>query len=154
MLAPPAQIEQVEQLLASRPVRGLVAASPQERTEEALAQVAMSAHEQVVEDAEAAEEADVLERARDAERRYVVRARVRDRAAGDRDRARGRTIDAGHAVEERRLARAVRTDERDRLALGDLEAHVGESLDAAEAERQAAHLEQRYAHVQKSGANS
>ncbi|MPN08093.1 hypothetical protein SDC9_155370 [bioreactor metagenome] len=43
-----------------------------------------------------------------------------------------RVIDAGHTVESRRLARAVRADERDDFALIDLQRKIVDSDNAAE----------------------
>src|SRR5207302_1565133 len=51
--------------------------------------------------------------------------------------------DAGDAVEERRLAGAVRSDQPERLALLEREGHAGQRIDAAEAHRDALGLQER-----------
>ena len=65
----------------------------------------------VLERRHGAEEADVLERAADPERRDLVLRQSGDLVAVEDDLAGGRRVDAGEHVEERRLAGAVRADQ-------------------------------------------
>jgi hypothetical protein len=71
----------------------------------------------VVEHAQRAKEADVLEGAGDPGGDDAVRAEAGERAAGEGDRTGSRGIEAGDEVECSRLARAVRADQADQLAL-------------------------------------
>ena len=64
-------------------------------------------------------------------------------AALEQDVALVGLVDAGDQVEERRLAGAVRADHADDLALVDVQVELGDDLQAAERERDAAQLEQR-----------
>src|SRR3546814_14500828 len=63
-----------------------------------------------------------------------MRVHRRQPAALEGDAARPRLVEAIDAVEHRRLAGAVRADDREDLALADLEADVVDRGDAAEAE--------------------
>ena len=107
----------------------------------AQAQVEGRAH--VVENAKAAEEPDVLERPRDAPRRDDVGFQPRDGSTAERDGAFGGCIDPRDDVKHRRLARAVRADEADQLALAHAQVHAGNGREAAEAHRAALEIEQR-----------
>src|SRR2546426_6962 len=78
-----------------------------------------------------------LEGARDAAVADRVGGEAGDRLAAESDRARGRGEGAGDAVEARRLARAVRADETEDLALADLEGDGVQRREAAEALAQA-----------------
>src|SRR5215211_1347217 len=78
------------------------------------------------------EEADVLERPRDAGLRDPVRARAGDVAVLEGDLARGGLVEAGEQVEERGLARPVRADDGDDRALRDVERHLADGEQAAE----------------------
>ena len=60
------------------------------------------------------------------------------------DGAGARPVNAGDDVEERGLARAVGSDERDHLARLDVERDAIEGDDPTEANAQLAHLEQRH----------
>jgi hypothetical protein len=62
--------------------------------------------------------------------------------SAQRDRAVLRAVDAVQHVEDRRLAGAVRADDREELAGGDVEGHAVEGLDAAEAELDVLDLEE------------
>ena len=73
----------------------------------------------------------------------VGRQRSRSRARRTLDAAGGRH-EAGDAVDERRLAGAVRTDEADELALMDLEVDVVDGAQAAEGDRHAVGVEQSH----------
>ncbi len=79
------------------------------------------------------EQLDVLEGARDAQRRDRVR-RLRDQVlAVEADAAGGRRVDAADQVEHRRLAGAVGADQREDLAALHVEADVVDRQHAAEA---------------------
>ena len=88
----------------------------------------------VVEHAHALEQRQALEGARDAHLGDLARVHVREGPAAQADRALLRLVDAVDAVEHRALAGAVRADDRADLVLADVEADVGERLDAAEAQ--------------------
>ena len=84
-------------------------------------------------DGHAVEEPDVLERARHPELRHLVRRQpAGSRLPSKRTIARGRLVDAGEHVEERRLAGAVRADQADDRALRDGEVDVVHGDEAAE----------------------
>src|SRR5262249_42598616 len=100
-------------------------------------------HEQVLEHGHGMERPRHLEAARDAAPRALIGRQARDLLAGESDRAGVVAQEARDAVDERGLARAVRADQAEALALRDLEAHLGERGEAAEALRQAADREQR-----------
>ena len=108
---------------------------PEQAAGDPVADVAVLGDEEVLEDGEAADEADVLEGAADAADRALVGPQVGHVLAADADVARGRRVEAGHAVEERGLAGAVGADEADDLVLVDGEADVLQGLQAAEADR-------------------
>ena len=109
---------------------------------------AVHAHERVLERRHGAEEADVLERAADAERGDLVLRQPGDVLAVEHDLARRRRVGARQHVEERRLARAVRPDQaRDRAARHD-EVDVLDGDEPAELLAHAARLEQQVvAHI-------
>ena len=86
----------------------------------------------VLEDRELREQADVLERARDAALRDLIRLEADDALALEGDAARRRLIDARQHVEGRRLARAVRPDEADELAAVQMDVEIRDGLKAAE----------------------
>ncbi len=84
-----------------------------------------------------------LERAANSGPRDHMRRLARDVAAVEGDLARRGLQLAGEKVEERRLARAVRTDDGVTVALLDLEAHVLDRAQPAEAFAQVLDAEQR-----------
>src|SRR5439155_19832335 len=100
-------------------------------------------HEQVVADAHAAEELDALERPPEAQPGPPVDREAGDVALVEHDPARVGSEDAEEAVEERRLARAVRADEADRLTRRHVEGDAVEGGDAREALGHLAGVEQR-----------
>ena len=77
-----------------------------------------------------------------AEARDLVRLEADDAALVEQDVAVVGLVDAGDQVEERRLAGAVRADHADDLALVDVQVELGDDLEAAERQRDAAQLEQ------------
>ena len=79
------------------------------------------------------EQLDVLERARDAGLGDDVRRLRGDVAPVEHDLTRRRLVEAGHAVEERRLAGAVGADDRDDRLVRDGEVDVVDRHEAAEA---------------------
>src|SRR5438270_3025498 len=89
----------------------------------------------VVEGRHVLEEPDVLERPRDAERRDLVRLRAGDLAALEDDPSGGGREYSGDPVEERGLTRAVRSDQRENLALLDVKRDVVDSHESPEALR-------------------
>ena len=90
-----------------------------------------------------------LEGAADAAIDDAVRRAARDLVALEADRARGRRQRAGEHVEDRALARAVRADQAEDLALLDLERHVVDGGEAAEALDQP--LDRQHAGVRVAG---
>ncbi|MNQ40279.1 hypothetical protein D3C85_539270 [compost metagenome] len=138
------QVEQVDHLLRLLARRDLGAARG--RREEHLAPeaclpVRVAPDQQVVQHRRMLEQLDVLEGARNAQRGNRVRRLLRERDRPARlampgDLARGRRVDAADQVEHRRLARAVRADEREHLAAPHVEAHLVDRQHAAEAHAQ------------------
>src|SRR5439155_24941476 len=110
----------------------------------------VAAQHQVVEHGHALEQGDVLEGAREAERRDAARREGRDVLALDDDPARVGVVEAADHVEHGRLAGAVGPDHREDLALLDIEAHLRHGLDAAERLRDLADLDER-AHMPGGG---
>ena len=92
----------------------------------------MHADEHVLERRHLCEEPDVLERPPDPELDDRVRGLPDDLGAVEHDRAGRRHVDAGDLVEERRLAGAVRPDQRDDRAARDREVDVVGRDEAAE----------------------
>src|SRR6185295_860132 len=88
------------------------------------------------------EQREVLESAADAERGDAVRRRLEERAAFEGDPPVAERVEARQAVEHRRLAGAVRSDEADDVAGGDDERHPVERDDPTEADRHILDLEQ------------
>ena len=99
-------------------------------------------HEHVVADAHAGEELDALEGPPEAQTGPPVDGQAGDVALVEDDPACLGSEDAEEAVEERRLARAVRADEADRLTRRHLEGDVVERGDAREALGHPAGVEQ------------
>src|SRR5687768_3496636 len=97
----------------------------------AAAQVPADHH--VLKRRQVGEQADVLEGARDSGLRHVVRLQPAQAAPAEGERAGVGGVDPGQHVEERGLARAVRSDQAVDLALTDREGDVLQRLHAAEA---------------------
>src|SRR5215472_12060616 len=74
-----------------------------------------------------------------------MRRAIEQRAALEEDLAPVRRVDAAQAVEQRRLARAVRTNQPEDLALFDLEGDPVERDNPAKPQRDIANFEQRSA---------
>src|SRR4051794_4525081 len=98
-------------------------------------------------DRERREDVDELERARHAAPREQHRADAGDVLALEADDACGRLQQPGEDVDERRLAGAVRTDDRDRLAVGDRERNAVERDEVAVRLAHVDRLDQRRGHV-------
>ena len=92
--------------------------------ENARAAAQMRAQRHVVEHAHVTLDLDVLERAGEPEPGDMIGRRALDALTHERDRARRGVRDAGHEVEGRALAGAVRPDERDDLAAVDVKVDV------------------------------
>ena len=114
-----------------------------ERVRDAADDVQVEGDAHVVEDRERREEADVLERPRDAVLGDLVGCEAVDVVAAERDAALGRLIDAGDEVEDSGLTRAVRPDEPKELVGLNLEVERVDRCEAAETDRASAHVEQR-----------
>ena len=102
-------------------------------------------HDQVLLHGHRAPQLQVLKSASDAEPRAFVHRRVSQRVVVEIDRPCVRPDDAGDAVEERGLARAVGPDEAEDLAAVQVQRHAIESDDAAKPHGQVAHAEHRHA---------
>src|SRR5882672_1825365 len=131
----------VGQLLGAR------GAPPERVGEDVAAHLEQAPRHDVVEHAHALEEGDVLEGARDAERRHVGRPQARAVGAGEADTALGGLVEAADDVEQRGLAGAVGADDGQDLAALDLEAHLVQRHQRAEAHADGLDLEQRPAIV-------
>src|SRR5205807_3647966 len=79
------------------------------------------------------EQPDVLEGADHACARDTMARAAAERPTVQQDPAGARRVDAGDAVQQRRLPRPVRADQADDLALRELERDAPERVDAAEA---------------------
>ena len=87
----------------------------------------------VLPDGELREQPDVLERAREPELRDPVRRASADLLVAEDDASAGRRVDARHDVQERGLARAVRPDQAEDLAVAHLDVDAGERGESLEA---------------------
>ena len=83
-------------------------------------------------DADVLEQLERLERAPEPEARALRRVQPVDAAAVERDRSTTDRHEPRHRVDERRLARAVRSDQPDHLSRPDLHRHVVERHDRTE----------------------
>ena len=100
---------------------------------DARAMVGVDADHHVLEGGHLAEQTDVLERPRDARARVIaLRLNPARSLALERDHPARERVHAGDGVEDGRLARAVRADEPEDLALVDVQGHVAERGDPAE----------------------
>ena len=92
----------------------------------------LAGHQQVLEHRHAVERPRDLETAGDALARALVGREAGNLLALELDRAAVVAQRARDAVDERRLARAVRPDQAEALARGDGDAHLGQRGEAAE----------------------
>ncbi len=138
------EVEEVHQLLGLAPLRDLVPGPPGSR-EQGVEQVGPHVHvpaeEQVLQARHVLEELDVLEAAADAQLGHPLRRQARDVATAPPHAPRLGAVEAADDVEDARLARAVRPDERRHLALVEGEADGREGGQAPEVEGDAGELE-------------
>ena len=124
------------------PLEDLVGLVPRlGRAAPASARAEHRARRDVLAHGELPERLDDLERPRHAEASDAVARRLRDVLPVEDDRARRRLVEAGHAVHERGLARPVRADDAEDLALSDREVDAVHGGEAAELLRDPASLE-------------
>ncbi len=126
-------VEQLVGALVDRRLLGARAGIARNCAPDAGVRTHVAADHHVLERGQVAEEPDVLERARDPARRDVVGLQIRQWIAVERELAAVWPIDAGQHIEQRRLARAVGTDQAVDLAVVDGERDVGQRLHATEA---------------------
>src|SRR5260221_2583186 len=100
-------------------------------------------HEQVLQHGHAVERPRHLKAARDAEARALVRRQIGDFFSLENDFSALVAQQPRNAVDQRRLARAVRPDQAEALAGGDVDAHPGQRGEAAEMLRDLFYLEER-----------
>ena len=140
------KLHEFDDLLAAAPVCDLLAprlAQPRRAGEETRVHEVMAAEQHVLEHGERAEQAEVLEGARDAHPRDRHWSTAAQALAVEADRSLLRPVDAVQAVEDRGLARTVGTYDREELAGPHVERDVRERRDAAKAQRHVPHLEER-----------
>src|SRR5262245_1138003 len=136
-LADGLDLQEVDDALDGGAVGQLLGAgrAPPERVgEDVAAHLQQPARHDVVEHGHALEQRHVLEGARDAELRYLRRLEPRAVGAGEADVSLGGLVEAADHVEQRGLAGAVGPDDGEDLAALDLQAHVLERQQRAEAD--------------------
>src|SRR5437660_1772422 len=92
----------------------------------------MKGGDDIAEHRQAPEQPDLLERAREAEPRALVRRQADDIDTVEDDPARIRLIEPAHQIEQRRLAGSVRSDDRKHAAMWNIERNIAHRLHAAE----------------------
>ena len=107
-----------------------------------MPQVHVAGGTHIVENAERAEETDVLKCPCDAAGGDAIRAVTDDGLARKRDLARGRPVDSGDQVEDGGFSRAVRADETDQLAVADRERKIRDAPQTSELHRHRIQLKQ------------
>ena len=138
------QLQELHDLLYPPAVPDLLPAGPAPEEapgDDAGPHVAVTAQEDVVEDRHVPEQLDELEGSRDAVRRDPVRREPVDRDTVEDDRPARRRVEAAHAVEEARLAGAVRADEGRQRARLDGQADSVERAQPGELQGHLAHLQ-------------
>ncbi len=103
----------------------------------------MCAHQDIVEDAEIGEDAAMLERARHAEGGQPVGRQPGDVAPLEADGARIGFVQAGHEIEQRRLSRAIGTDDADQLGVAHVQIDAIDGRQSPESTGQSADFKQR-----------
>src|SRR5262249_19762413 len=103
----------------------------------------MAADQDGVEGRELAEHLGVLEGARDAAPRDLMRRQCQEVVVAERYPAARGAVEAGDHVEDGRLAGAVGTDQREDLSLPHLEPEPAQRREAAEADREILDAEHR-----------
>ena len=124
---------------------------PEDAADDAALDPAVHANENVLEGRHLLKQANVLEGAADTALGHVMRRPPRDVLAGELDDARGRLVDAREHVEERRLACAVRPDQRDDRALRNREVDVVHGGEPTELLAQCSRREKASAAIYSSG---
>ncbi len=140
---PPAQTNELEQFEGAFVTRAVLpprVRQPQHRAQRAGAPARLQPDLDVLERGERVEQPDVLEGARDAEQRDPIRfaaenLRLTPVLVPQDDRAFLRVVDAGHAVEQRRLAGTVGSDHGEDLAALLGQGDIRETGHPAEAQR-------------------
>src|SRR5206468_5991794 len=112
-------------------------ADPERAGEDPGPHQVMPAEHEVVDHVHEWEELDVLEDARDPEASDLVRPQPSEITFAEAHVAGARPVDPVQAVEEGGLPGTVGTDDREQLALADVERHVVQRDEAAESEREA-----------------
>ena len=102
----------------------------------------MATQHEVVDHRQVREQGEVLERPSDPELCRVGGLEVEQFDTGQSRRPGLGAVDGVQAVEDRRLPGAVRTDDREELALVDVVADVGQCRDATERQRDVSDFEQ------------
>ena len=141
--------EEAEPLLGERLDLALLAphaGRAQDRAHDARLRVRVRGGHHVLLDRHVQEQPQRLERPRDPALRDLVRLEAEQALAGEADVARVRRVHAGHQVEERRLAGAVRADHAEDLVLVDVQVELVDAREPAEAHRDALQLEQALGH--------
>src|SRR5574343_1176638 len=143
-LAEGLDLEEIDDVLDELAVRALLAfggAPADGLLEDVRLHLEVAPRHDVVDHAHALEEREVLEGARHAHLGDLTRVHVREGLATEGDLAFLGRVDAVDAVEHRALAGAVGADDGADLVLADVEADVGQRLDAAEAQGDVLHVE-------------
>ena len=141
-------LEEVDDLLDGRAVGQLLLERPadeRQRAEHPVAHVGVAAEHEVVEHGQVGEQLDVLERARHAQAGDLVRLLADQVVAVEGHAAFLRLVDARQHVEDRGLAGAIGADDREELALADLEADAVDRGDAREPQHDVADVDDRRA---------
>src|SRR5437868_799215 len=119
------------------------ASDPEQLLDPGATKREVAAGNDVVQYGHSSEHSDVLERTRDPPSGGLARRHVALGPAVEGHLARLRTVDAADDVEERALARTVRTDDGAYLVAADSEANAGEREDGSERERDVAQAKKR-----------
>ena len=104
----------------------------QDAVEQRLFGVTVTGRDDVLKHRHRRKEPDVLKRPRNAETRDLIRTHPVDARAADANVARGRFVNAGQQIKNRRFAGAVRPDEPVDLAAADLDVEVLDRCQTAE----------------------
>src|SRR5215470_19790128 len=141
--AEPDQVEQDVGLTTRARLLAAHARQGERAPENAALDVGVAPDENVVEGAQPPEDLGVLECPRDAESGDRVRRQRRQIVAVEHHVAARGAIEPGQHVEDRRLARAVRTDEGDDRTLADFKLEVAQCRQPSEVDREADDAEER-----------
>src|ERR687897_226922 len=117
------------------------------RGERPIPQVEVPAEHEVVDQRQVGEQLDALKGAGNAERRDVVRTAAGDVVAVEVHAALLRAVDAGHQVEQGRLAGAIGADDGEQLPRLDGEGHTIDRDHAGETQGHVAYVEDRRHHA-------